>query len=68
MADYRAELHRAITAGLRAHLPDLPTDRRDRLADTCTGLVVSAFALTRVDNPSALNSLDAALDLITAAE
>lgn len=67
VTDYHAELHRAITAGLRAHLPELPTDRRERLADTCTGLVVSAFTLTRVDNAGALRSLDAALDLISAA-
>ncbi|MCH7230674.1 TetR/AcrR family transcriptional regulator [Glycomyces sp. L485] len=68
VADYRAELHHAIAVGLRAHLPDLPDDRRDRLADACTGLVVSAFALTRVDNAGALRSLDAALDLIAAAD
>lgn len=67
VAGYRAELHSAISAGLRAHLPGLQADRCDRLADTCTGLVVSAFVLTRVDNPGALNSLDAALDLISAA-
>ncbi|WP_205326034.1 TetR/AcrR family transcriptional regulator [Glycomyces sp. YM15] len=61
---YRAELGRAIGNGIRAHRPDLPEDETDRLTDTCTALVVAAYALARVDTHSALHSLDAALDLV----
>lgn len=35
-----------------------------RLTEACTALVVAAYALTRVDNASALSSIDTALDLI----
>jgi AcrR family transcriptional regulator len=61
---YRAELGRAIGNGIRAHLADLPEADVKRLTETCTALVVAAYALARVDTASAVHSLDAALDLI----
>jgi AcrR family transcriptional regulator len=64
VAAYRAELREAIGNGLRAHLVDLPAAQIERLTETCTALVVAAYALTRVDNASALSSIDTALDLI----
>jgi AcrR family transcriptional regulator len=61
---YRAELGQAIGNGLRAHLADHPEAAIQRLTETCTALVVAAYALARVDTPSAVHSIDAALDLI----
>jgi AcrR family transcriptional regulator len=62
IADYRTELAEAIGNGIRAHCPDLEDPQR--LTDTVTALVVAAYALARVDTPSAVHSLDAAMDLI----
>jgi AcrR family transcriptional regulator len=61
---YRAELGQAIGNGLRAHLADHPEAAIQRLTETCTALVVAAYALARVDTASAVHSIDAALDLI----
>lgn len=61
---YRAELGRAIGNGIRAHRPDLDDAETQRLTETCTALVVAAYALARVDSASAVHSLDAALDLL----
>jgi len=61
---YRAELGQAIGNGLRAHLADHPEAAIGRLTETCTALVVAAYALARVDTASAVHSIDAALDLI----
>ena len=62
IADYRAELAAAIGNGVRFQCPHLEDPQR--LTDTVTALVVAAYALARVDTPSAVHSLDAALDLI----
>jgi hypothetical protein len=35
-----------------------------RLTETCTALVVAAYALARVDTVSAVHSIDAALDMV----
>lgn len=64
VAAYRAELLAAFAAGVRARLPDESGDGVERLAQACTALVVSALALTRVDNDGALRSLDSALALV----
>jgi AcrR family transcriptional regulator len=61
---YRAELGQAIGNGLRAHLADHPEAAIVRLAETCTALVVAAYALARVDTVSAVHSIDAALDMV----
>ena len=61
IAAYRAELRAALGRGVAAHAPDLPSDQRERLTDTLTGLVVAALALTRVDQPGALQLLDTAI-------
>ncbi|MBM7830846.1 AcrR family transcriptional regulator [Agromyces cerinus] len=64
VAAYRGELHTAIRSGIAARYPDRPADEVDRLAETCTALVVATFALTRVDADAALGSLDAAQRLV----
>lgn len=64
VADYRAELRAALGRGVDAHFPEGTRAERDRLADLCTSLVVSAFALVRVDPRSAVGSLDSALMLL----
>lgn len=64
VAAYRAELLAAFTAGVGARFPDEGGDGVERLAQACTALVVSALALTRVDNDGALRSLDSALALV----
>jgi AcrR family transcriptional regulator len=61
---YRAELLAAFAAGVRARFPDAGPDGVERLAQACTALVVSALALTRVDNDGALRGLDSALALV----
>ncbi|WP_277212571.1 TetR/AcrR family transcriptional regulator [Isoptericola croceus] len=64
VADYRAELRAALGRGVDARFPGRAESERDRLADLCTSLVVSAFALVRVDPHSAVGSLDSALMLL----
>ncbi|AEI11528.1 TetR/AcrR family transcriptional regulator [Cellulomonas gilvus] len=66
IAAYRADLRHALGRGVAAHLPGLPADERDRLAETCTALVVAAFALVRVDPAAALASIDAARSVLEA--
>lgn len=62
VAGYRAELRTAFERGVRARFPDHdPAD----LADTCTSLVVAAFALARVDPDGAVRSLDVALGQVS---
>ena len=61
---YRAELRGALGRGVDAYLPGLPPARRARLSDAVTGLVVSAFALTRVSPDEAVEGLEAAAGLL----
>jgi TetR/AcrR family transcriptional repressor of nem operon len=68
VADYRAELRAALGRGVDARFPERDAAERARLADLCTALVVSAFALVRVDPASATGALDGALELLGAAE
>ncbi|MDR6867619.1 AcrR family transcriptional regulator [Microbacterium resistens] len=63
---YRAELRAALGGGIRARLPRLSDAEADVLADACTGLVVSALALVRVDPQGAAASLDTARALVLA--
>ncbi len=64
VAAYRDELRTAIGRGVDARHPGLPAAERDRLAETCTGLVVAALLIVRVDPAAAVRSLDTALDLL----
>ena len=64
VAEYRAELHSAMQNGIAARHPERAADEIDRLAETCTALLIATFTLTRVDVDAALGSLDAALRLI----
>lgn len=64
---YAAELRTAMTAGVRARLPHLPDDAAHTLSDVCAGLVISAFALVRVDREEAARSLDTARAVLASA-
>ncbi len=64
---YRDELRAALKRGITARLPRLDPGAADRLADACTGQVVAALALARIDRSSATAAVDTALALIAAA-
>lgn len=68
VSDYRRELRAALGTGIAARLPQLGRRELNRLAGACTALVISAFALVRVDPDAAAGSLDTALALIDAAD
>lgn len=61
---YRTELRDAFIRGVRARHPGIPAAAQDTLADACTGLVVSAFALVRVDAAGASDAVGTALALV----
>lgn len=58
---YRAELRAAFARGAAAMRPRGSSAARERLVETCVSLLISALAITRVDNAAALASLDVAL-------
>jgi AcrR family transcriptional regulator len=62
---YAAELRAAVTAGIRAHLPEAPASKLQTLADVCTSNVISALALVRISPEDAVRSLDATRALIS---
>lgn len=66
VADYRAELRAAFGRGVAARRPDLADTEQSTLADACTSLAVSAFALVRVDPTGADDALRTALSLVAA--
>lgn len=66
IADYRSELRRAIGRGVDARMPEADAAERRRIADACTGLVVAAFALVRIDQAQAAAAIDTALELVAA--
>ncbi|SDQ85601.1 TetR/AcrR family transcriptional regulator [Microbacterium sp. cf332] len=65
IAEYRSELRTAFGRGVAARRPDLGATEIGTLADACTGLVVSAFALVRVDADAASDALGTAIALVT---
>jgi TetR/AcrR family transcriptional regulator, transcriptional repressor for nem operon len=64
IAGYRAELRAAFGRGVAARRPDLDGTEVAVLADACTGLVVSAFALARVDAAGAADAVGTAIALV----
>ncbi len=66
VAGYRAELREALGRGVGARRPELTPAAQATLADACASLVVSAFALVRVDPAGADDALRTALSLVTA--
>lgn len=66
ISDYHAELHDAISRGVRAHAPTAHEEDRTRLTDAITGLVVASFAIARVDRAQAARSMQTALELLAA--
>ncbi|AZZ54808.1 TetR/AcrR family transcriptional regulator [Rathayibacter iranicus] len=66
IADYRAELLRALRAGALARWPQSP-EWASGQADVLVSLVVAALVLARVDPAQSLATVDAALALVCAA-
>lgn len=64
IAEYRAELAAAFGRGVDAAHAGASESARTRLADACTGLVIAAFALVRVDPLAADRSILTALQLV----
>lgn len=64
VSDYRAELRAAFGRGVVARRPDLSAGDAATLADACTGLVISAFALVRVDTAGAVDAIGTAIALV----
>lgn len=64
ISGYRAELRAAFARGVEARRPDLGPADRATVADACTGLVVSAFALVRVDAAGAAQATRTARALV----
>lgn len=64
IAAYRAELQRALRAGVAARMAEQPEAELDRLAALCTAAVITAFTLARIDPEGAVAGLDAALALL----
>lgn len=67
VAGYRAEIAAAIRNGVRAMSPTRSDAEQRLLADTCTGLVIAAFALARVAPADAAAVLDTALTQLSPA-
>lgn len=67
IAGYRSELRSAFARGVAARRPDLAGAELGTLADACTGLVVSAFALVRVDPEGAADAVRTAVSLVSGA-
>lgn len=63
---YTAELRAAMTAGVRAALPNAPAASQDALAEACTSHVITAMAIVPISPDDAARALDAARGLIAA--
>lgn len=61
---YATELRAAVAAGVVRQAPDLPAERHETLATVCSGLVIAALSLVRVNLTAALGTIDAARDLL----
>lgn len=65
IADYRAELHAAIRAGIHAYHPTSTfTAAMQRLSEAVTGLLIAAFAIARIDPAQAARNVNTALQLL----
>lgn len=64
IADYRAELLRAMRAGAAARWPGAEPSWRARQADLLVSLLVAALVLARVDAGQSVATVDAALALV----
>lgn len=67
IAEYRAELHEAVSRGIAA-LGDITDAKVERAADIVTNLVIAGFALVRVDQVQAVNSIACALQVVEGAQ
>lgn len=66
ISSYRAELHDAVAAGIRARHPAWAHDKVARASDVVTALIVSAMTMVRVDVPAAGRACDVALEVVEA--
>ncbi|MBA3019567.1 TetR/AcrR family transcriptional regulator [Propionicimonas sp.] len=64
IADYRAELATALRSGIDARQPELSEAGAERLAQTCTALIIAAFTIARADPQGAIAYLDLATDAV----
>jgi AcrR family transcriptional regulator len=64
IADYRAELLRAMAAGTSARWPDADRAWLSQQADVLVSLLVAALVLARVDSAQSIATVDAALALV----
>ncbi len=64
VADYRRELHAALSAGVAARLPRATPAQVDRRATMITSLVLAAMTLVRIDPAQAGATLDAGIALL----
>jgi AcrR family transcriptional regulator len=63
VAEYRAELQDGLRRGFQARFPERSTAAIERLAETCTALVVAAFSTVRADPKGAARDLELAISL-----
>lgn len=63
VATYHAELTEGLRRGLQARFPEREDAAINRLADTCTALVVAAFSTVRADPKGAARDLELAISL-----
>ncbi|MBO0984715.1 TetR/AcrR family transcriptional regulator [Rathayibacter sp. SD072] len=68
IAEYRAELLRAMRAGASARWPGAEPSRRALQADLLVSLLVAALVLARVDPEQSVATVDAALALVRDAQ
>lgn len=64
VADYRRELHAALSAGIAAHLPRSSAAAVERRATMITSLVLAAMTLVRIDPEQAGATLEAGVALL----
>lgn len=64
IAEYRAELQRAMLAGAAARWPEAPTEWRERQAGVLVSLLVTALVLARVDPAQSVATAESALGLV----
>lgn len=68
ISEYRAELVAAFSRGIAARFPSGSDAEVALKADTVTALVISAYAMVRVDQALAINNLDTSLQVVGASE
>lgn len=68
VTDYRNELETAFARGIEARQPTLADAEKKALSQAVTGMLISAFAIARIDPAQAASSVDIALRLLVSSE